>query len=90
MSLFDRYDKNNAELFLRDTCFVSTPERRFEDLFDQIHQHFPSTRIFSNSEECLKHNEEIMKTIHYKSVKILELLLFINMFMNIYIIFFFL
>jgi hypothetical protein len=46
MSLFDRYDQNEAELFLRDTCFIPTPQRRFEDLFDQIHQHFQHMQIF--------------------------------------------
>ena len=54
MSLFDRYDQNEAEQFLRQTCFVSTPQRRFEDLFDQIHQHFPQIDIISNSDESLK------------------------------------
>jgi hypothetical protein len=61
MSLFDRYDQNESELFLRHTCFVSTPQRRFEDLFEQIPQHFPHTEIFSNSEECLKNKEISIK-----------------------------
>ncbi|CAF3900221.1 unnamed protein product [Rotaria sp. Silwood2] len=69
MSLFDRYDQNEAELFLRDACFIPTSQRRFEDLFEQIHQHFPNSQIFSNSDECLKNKEEIMKSIHYKSSK---------------------
>lgn len=50
MSLFDRYDQNEAEIFLRHTCFVSTPEQRFEDLFEQIHQHFPYTDLFATNE----------------------------------------
>ena len=50
MSLFDRYDQNEAEIFLRHTCFISTPEQRFEDLFEQIHQHFPQTDLFSTNE----------------------------------------
>jgi len=54
MSLFDRYDQNEAELFLRDTCFVPTPQRRFEDLFEQIQQHFQHTQIFSNSDDSLR------------------------------------
>lgn len=54
MSLFDRYDQNEAELFLRDTCFVPTPQRRFEDLFEQIQQHFQQTQILSNSDDSLK------------------------------------
>ena len=59
MSLFDRYDQNEAELFLRNTCFVTPSQRRFEDLFEQIHQHFPQSQIFSNSEECLKIRENL-------------------------------
>ena len=51
MSLFDRYDQNEAEVFLRHTCFVSTREQRFEDLFEQIHQHFPQTDLFSSNEK---------------------------------------
>jgi hypothetical protein len=70
MSLFDRYDQNEAELFLRDTCFVSTPQRRFEDLFDQIHQHFPHSQIFSNSSECLKNKDTLMRNINNESVRI--------------------
>ncbi|CAF0903134.1 unnamed protein product [Rotaria sordida] len=69
MSLFDRYDQNEAELFLRDTCFISTSQHRFEDFFEQIHQHFSHAQIFSNSDECLKNKEEIMKSVHYKSSK---------------------
>ncbi|CAF1172681.1 unnamed protein product [Adineta ricciae] len=59
MSLFDRYDQNEAELFLRNTCFVTPSQRRFEDLFEQVHQHFPQSQIFSNSEECLKIRENL-------------------------------
>ena len=73
MSLFDRYDQNGAELFLRDTCFVSTPQRRFEDLFEQIHQHFPRMQILSNSNECLRNKETIIKNIYHGSVRFLEL-----------------
>ncbi len=51
MSLFDRYDQNKAELFLRHTCFVSTTQQHFEDLFEQIHQHFPQTELFSSNEK---------------------------------------
>ncbi|CAF0854921.1 unnamed protein product [Rotaria sp. Silwood1] len=69
MSLFDRYDQNEAELFLRERCFISASQRRFEDLFEQIHQHFPHSQIFSNSDECLKNKEGIMKNVHYKSSK---------------------
>jgi hypothetical protein len=54
MSLFDRYDQNEAESFLRDTCFTPTPQRRFEDLFEQIQQHFQRMQIFSNSEDSLR------------------------------------
>ena len=61
MSLFDRYDQNEAELFLRDTCFIPTPQRRFEDLFEQIHQHFQHTQIFSNSDESLKNKDTLMR-----------------------------
>ncbi|CAF4074659.1 unnamed protein product, partial [Rotaria magnacalcarata] len=69
MSLFDRYDQNEAQSFLRDTCFVSTSQRRFEDLFEQIQDHYPQTQIFSNSEECLKNKDEMMKSLHKKSSK---------------------
>jgi hypothetical protein len=51
MSLFDRYDQNKAELFLRHTCFASTSQQCFEDLFEQIHQHFPQTELFSSTEK---------------------------------------
>jgi hypothetical protein len=54
MSLFDRYDQNEAESFLRNTCFTPTPQRRFEDLFEQIQQHFRHMQIFSNSEDSLR------------------------------------
>jgi len=64
MSLFNRYDQNEAELFLRHTCFVSTPQRRFEDLFEQIHQHFPDTQIFLNSDESLKNKEILIKNMN--------------------------
>jgi hypothetical protein len=64
MSLFDRYDKNESELFLRHTCFVSTPQKRFEDLFEQIHQHFPDTQILLNNDESIK-NKELIKNINY-------------------------
>jgi len=57
MSLFDRYDQNNAQVFLRDTCLVPTPQRRFEDLFDQLQQHFQNMQIFSNSDDSLKTKE---------------------------------
>ncbi|CAF2120696.1 unnamed protein product [Rotaria magnacalcarata] len=69
MSLFDRYDQNEAQSFLRDTCFVSTSQRRFEDLFEQIQDHYPQAQIFSNSEECLKNKDEMMKSLHKKSSK---------------------
>jgi len=61
MSLFDRYDKNEAESFLRHTCFVTTPKKRFEDLFEQIHQHFPDTQILLNNDESLKTKEILIK-----------------------------
>ncbi|CAF0731973.1 unnamed protein product [Rotaria sp. Silwood1] len=54
MSLFDRYDQNEAELFLRDTCLIPTPQRRFEDLFEQIHQRFQHMQILSNSDDSLR------------------------------------
>ncbi|CAF2514013.1 unnamed protein product [Rotaria sp. Silwood2] len=54
MSLFDRYDQNEAELFLRDTCLIPTPQRRFEDLFEQIHQRFRNMQILSNSDDSLR------------------------------------
>jgi len=57
MSLFDRYDQNNAQVFLRDTCLVPTPQRRFEDIFDQLQQHFQNMQIFSNSDDSLKTKE---------------------------------
>jgi hypothetical protein len=64
MSLFDRYDQNEAELFLRDTCFIPTPQRRFEDLFDQIHQHFQHMQIFSNSDDSLRVKETTVKNLN--------------------------
>ncbi len=67
MSLFDRYDQNEAELFLRDTCFTPTPQRRFEDLFEQIQQHFQYMQIFSNSDDSLKIKG---MTVKNKSVRI--------------------
>ena len=61
MSLFDRYDQNKAESFLRHTCFASTPEQRFEDLFQQIHQHFPQLELLSSNEnEILTKNPEYL------------------------------
>lgn len=54
MSLLDRYDHNEAEVFLRDACSLATPNRRFEDLFEQIHQHFQQMQIFSNSDDSLR------------------------------------
>jgi hypothetical protein len=63
MSLFDRYDQNEAELFVRDTCFVSTPQRRFEDLFEQIPEHFQYMQMFSNSDESLRNKEATMKNV---------------------------
>lgn len=54
MSLFDRYDQNEAELFLRDACFIPNTQRRFEDLFEQIHQHFQNMQILSNSDDSLR------------------------------------
>ena len=64
MSLFDRYDQNEAEVFLRDTCFIPTPQRRFEDLFEQIHQHFQHMQIFSNSDDSLRSKEIKPKNIN--------------------------
>ncbi|UJR23689.1 hypothetical protein I4U23_026671 [Adineta vaga] len=60
MSLFNRYDQNEAESFVRNTCYLTPSQRRFEDLFEQVHQHFPQTQIFSNSEECLTIKESTM------------------------------
>lgn len=60
MSLFDRYDQNEAESFFRDTYLLPSPQRRFEDLFDQIYEHFhqlqilPSTDDSSNSVRILE------------------------------------
>jgi hypothetical protein len=54
MSLFDRYDQNEAESFLRDTCFIPTPQRRFEDLFEQIQQHFQHMQIFPPGEDSFR------------------------------------
>ena len=54
MSLFDRYDQNEAERFLRDICIIHTPQHRFEDLFEQIRQHFQHMQIFSNSDDSLR------------------------------------
>lgn len=68
MSLFDRYDQNKAESFLRNACFVSTSQRRFEDLFEQIPTHYSYKEIFSNSEECLKNKDAMMKSLHRKCV----------------------
>jgi hypothetical protein len=61
MSLFDRYDQNKSEIFLRHTCFVSTPQKRFEDLFEQIHQHFSQTDLFSSNEisKNLNHRDHL-------------------------------
>lgn len=64
MSLFDRYDQTEAESFLRDTCLVPTPQRRFEDLFEQIQQHFQHMQIFSNSEDSLRMKEVPWKTVN--------------------------
>ncbi|CAF1195778.1 unnamed protein product [Adineta ricciae] len=54
MSLFDRYDQHVAENFLRDTCSVPTPQRRFEDLFEQMQEHFQQMQIFPNLDESLR------------------------------------
>jgi hypothetical protein len=64
MSLFDRYDQNEAQVFLRDTCFIPTPQRRFEDLFEQIHQHFQHMQIFSNSDDSLRSKGTKIKNIN--------------------------
>lgn len=61
MSLFDRYDQHLAENFLRDTCLIPTPQRRFEDLFEQIQQHFQQMQIFSNSDDSLRNKEAKIK-----------------------------
>ncbi|CAF0911842.1 unnamed protein product [Didymodactylos carnosus] len=54
MSLFDRYDENQAQAFLRDEFFLNQPpQRRFEDLFEQLHEHFREMNIFP-SDESLK------------------------------------
>lgn len=65
MSLFDRYDQNESEVFLRHTCFVSTPEQRFEDLFEQIHQHFPQTDLFppNDKDSSIKHLGDQLENI---------------------------
>ena len=63
MSLFDRYNHNEAELFLRDACSIATPHRRFEDLFEQIHQHFQQMQIFSNSEDSLRIQDNSTKLV---------------------------
>jgi hypothetical protein len=69
MSLFDRYDQNKAESFIRHTCFVSTREQRFEDLFEQIHQHFPQLELFSSSEnEILTKNSMDRLILHDENV----------------------
>ncbi|UJR25198.1 hypothetical protein I4U23_006551 [Adineta vaga] len=71
MSLFDRYDQNVAEVFLRDTCCIPTPQRRFEDLFDQMQEHFQQMQIFTNTDDSLKSKEikikNIDESILYKS-----------------------
>lgn len=54
MSLFDRYDQNEAELFLRNATFFLTPQRRFEDLFEHIHRHFQRMQILSTSDDSLR------------------------------------
>ncbi|CAF1110921.1 unnamed protein product [Didymodactylos carnosus] len=56
MSLFDRYDENQAQAFLRDEFFLNQPpQRRFEDLFEQLHERFREMHIFS-SDESLKNS----------------------------------
>ncbi|CAF3622739.1 unnamed protein product [Rotaria sordida] len=64
MSLFDRYDQNEAELFLRDTCFIPSPQRRFEDLFEQIQQHFQHMQILSNSDDSLRIKGTTIKNVN--------------------------
>lgn len=73
MSLFNRYDQNEAQSFLRNQCFPATPQRRFEDLFDQIQQQFQQMNTLCNSEESLRHKESMRsqsKTIGHESVSI--------------------
>jgi len=72
MSLFDRYDQNVAEIFLRDTCFIPTPQRRFEDLFEQIQQHFQHMQIFSNSEDSLRNKEITIKNVNKSNESVRE------------------
>jgi hypothetical protein len=62
MSLFDRYDQNEAQMFLRDTCFQSTSQHRFDDLFEQIHQHFQRMNVLSTSEDSLRMKETMRKS----------------------------
>lgn len=66
MSLFDRYDADQAKLFLNEVASISTPQRRFEDLFEQLQQHFQQIDIFSNGDESQKNlnrNESVSWTI---------------------------
>ena len=82
MSLFDRYDQTEAELFLRDAGVIPTPQRRFEDLFDQIHQHFQHLQIFSNSNDSLKTKGMTNKNVNKstESVRITLIICRINFF----------
>ncbi|CAF3424007.1 unnamed protein product [Rotaria socialis] len=68
MSLFDRYDQNEAELFLRDACLIPSPQRRFEDLFEQLRQHFQRMQILSNSDDSLRIKGATIKNIN-KSIE---------------------
>lgn len=67
MSLFDRYDQNEAELFLRETCFIPSPQRNFEDMFEQIREHFQRMQIFSNSDDSLRTKGRMLKNINSSS-----------------------
>ena len=67
MSLFNRYDQNETELFLDSKYFVSTPQFQYEDLFKQIHQHYPHAELFSTDDDYLKDRKD-MKNIHEKNV----------------------
>ena len=62
MSLFNRYDQNEAQLFLRDTCLVPSSQRRFEDLFEPIQQHFNQMSFLFNSDDSLRIRGATMRT----------------------------
>ena len=78
MSLFDRYNHDEANPFLQDVTLISTPQRRFEDLFEQIQQHFQQMQIFSTFDDAQRTKKNLTKTISTSSESVFFFSLALN------------